>query len=116
MDEGNPQNPPPPAPPGAAHSAQALQIQIDDDVAQGVYANLAMLNHTDGEFTLDFIYVQPQQPRAKVRARIISSPRHTKRILQALAENVARYEARFGRIELGPEPAPGAPAQRGPVH
>ncbi len=84
-----------------------LHIQLDDDVAQGTYANLAMVNHTETEFVLDFIYVQPQQPRAKVRARILSSPRHTKRLLAALQDNVQKYEQKFGEIALpqgGPEP------------
>jgi hypothetical protein len=79
-----------------------LHIQIDDDVANGVYSNLAMVNHTETEFTLDFIYIQPQQPRAKVRARIITNAKHTKRILIALTENIARYEQRFGAIDVTP--------------
>ena len=83
-----------------------LQIQIDDDVSQGIYTNLALVNHTETEFTIDAMYVQPQQPRAKVRARLISSPQHTKRLLKALEENIRRYEERFGTIDLqGPNPA-----------
>lgn len=83
-----------------------IQVQIDDDVAQGLYANLALVNHTETEFTIDVLYVQPQQPKAKVRARIISSPQHTKRLLSALQENIRRYEERFGAISLhGPNPA-----------
>ncbi len=82
----------------------ALQIQIDETVAQGLYANMALVNHTDAEFTLDFIYVQPQQPKAAVRARIITSPRHMKRLLTAMADNLQKYEARFGVIEaLSPD-------------
>ena len=82
-----------------------IQIQLDDDVAQGAYVNLVMVNHSQTEFTLDFIYVQPQQPKAKVRARIISSPKHTKRLLEALRDNVTKYEKRFGTIEIsGPLP------------
>ena len=56
-----------------------IQIELDADVAQGMYVNMAMVNHSENEFTLDFIYVQPQAPKAKVRARIISSAKHTKR-------------------------------------
>ena len=78
----------------------ALQIQIDEGVAQGLYANMALVNHTDAEFTLDFIYVQPQQPKAAVRARIITSPRHMKRLLAAMADNLQKYEARFGVVEM----------------
>lgn len=83
-----------------------IQIQLDDDVAQGLYVNLALVNHTETEFTIDVLYLQPQQPKAKVRARIISSPKHTKRMMQAMQENVRRYEERFGPIDLsGPNPA-----------
>jgi Protein of unknown function (DUF3467) len=82
----------------------ALQIQIDDAVAHGIYANMALVNHSDSEFTLDFIYVQPQQPKAAVRARIITSPRHMKRLLAAISDNLQKYEARFGAIETsGPD-------------
>lgn len=77
-----------------------LKIHLPDDVAQGSYANLTMVNHTETEFILDFCFVQPQDPQARVRSRIISSPRHTKRFLQALADNVDRYEARFGPIDV----------------
>ena len=75
-----------------------LEIQLDEETAQGVYVNLAAVNHNDTEFIFDFIFVQPQAPRAKVRSRVITSPRHAKRLLLALQENVARYEAAFGPI------------------
>lgn len=78
-----------------------IQIQLDDDIAQGVYANLAVINHNDAEFCIDFIFVQPQQPRAKVRSRIILSPSHAKRLLGALHENVRNYENLHGTIKVG---------------
>jgi Protein of unknown function (DUF3467) len=77
-----------------------LQIQLDDDVASGQYINMALVNHTETEFTLDFIYVQPQQPRAKVLSRIITNPKHMKRLLHAIQDNVTKFEARFGAIEI----------------
>lgn len=77
-----------------------LQIQLDDEVASGQYANMALVNHTETEFTLDFIYVQPQQPKAKVRSRIITSPKHMKRLLLAMQDNIQKYEAKFGTIAL----------------
>jgi len=86
-----------------------LEIQLDDQVAQGVYCNLAMINHSEGEFCLDFVFVQPQQPKAKVRARILTSPTHAKRIAAALMSNVERYEQQFGPIPVlrkGPELGP----------
>lgn len=76
-----------------------LEIQLDEELAQGVYANLAVVNHTDTEFVLDFIFVQPQAPRAKVRSRVVTSPKHFKRLLQAWQENLRIYEERFGAIE-----------------
>lgn len=85
-----------------------LQIELDDAMAQGIYINLAMIGHTEAEFTLDFIFMQPQQPKGKVRARIISSPSHTKRFLQALQDNIKKYEAKFGAIKAAQEPEKGA--------
>ena len=73
-----------------------LQIQLDDDVANGQYINMALVNHTETEFTIDFIYVQPQQPKAKVRARIITNPKHMKRLLVAMQDNLGKFEAKFG--------------------
>ena len=78
---------------------QQIQIDIDEATAQGAYANLVFINHTDAEFVFDFVFVQPGVPRARVRSRIISSPRHAKRMLQALESNIARYEQIFGKIE-----------------
>ncbi|NMO16319.1 DUF3467 domain-containing protein [Pyxidicoccus fallax] len=78
--------------------AQQLQIQIDEDVANGQYVNMALVNHSDTEFTLDFIYVQPQVPKARVRSRIITNPKHMKRLVAAMQDNIARYEAKYGPI------------------
>ena len=83
-----------------------LQIQLDDDVANGQYINMALVNHTETEFTIDFIYVQPQQPKAKVRARIITNPKHMKRLLMAMQDNLVKFEAKFGTIELIETPTP----------
>lgn len=77
-----------------------LQIQLDDELANGIYVNMALVNHTETEFTLDFIYVQPQQPKAKVRSRIITNPKHMKRLILAMQDNLAKFEAKFGTIEL----------------
>lgn len=84
-----------------------LQIELDDQIAQGAYCNLAMVNHTPTEFTLDFMYVQPQVPKARVRSRIITSPQHMKRLFLALQDNLARYEAAFGAIDLAKLPPEG---------
>jgi hypothetical protein len=89
----------PPAPP-------PIQFQIDDPIAQGVYTNIVLINHTENDFVLDFAYLQPTTPLAKVRARVISSPRHTKRLLLALQHNLEKYEERFGKIELAGDDEP----------
>lgn len=86
-----------------------IQIELDPAVANGVFVNLAMVNHTETEFTLDLMYLQPQAPRAVVRARAITTPKHVKRLLHALQENLARYEARFGPVDLDTPHFPGTP-------
>ncbi len=85
-----------------------LEIQLDEDLAQGAYVNLAVVNHNESEFVVDFIFVQPQAPRAKVRSRVILSPQHAKRFIAALQENVGRYEKSFGEIKahIHPEQEP----------
>ncbi|HOJ85864.1 MAG: DUF3467 domain-containing protein [Elusimicrobiales bacterium] len=75
-----------------------IEIQIDEATAQGIYTNLAGITHSETEFIFDFLFIQPNQPKAKLRARIISNPIHTKRFLQALVENIRKYEERFGKI------------------
>src|SRR5262245_63770836 len=98
-----------PKPPAAPPGAPQLQIDLDEVTAQGAYSNFVLINHNDNEFVLDFAYLQMGTPRARVRSRIISSPRHTKRLLRALEYNLRRYEERFGKIDE-PEPFPtGAP-------
>src|SRR5438876_274332 len=82
-----------------------LPIEIDDQTARGIYANLAVITHNETEFVLDFMFLQPQNPRAKVLARLISSPVHAKRFLWALKDNIDKFEARFGAIPAGPNPA-----------
>src|SRR5215831_1843127 len=91
---------PPGMPPSATPTGPQIQIQLDEWIAQGVYSNLVLINHTENEFVLDFAFLAPGTPAAKVRARVLSAPRHTKRLLRALQQNVARYEERFGEIEI----------------
>src|SRR5262249_26357370 len=90
----------PPAPPAGA---PRIQLQLDEAQSQGVYTNLVLINHTENEFVFDFAYLQPANPTARVRARVISSPRHTKRLVAALQKNIERYEERFGVIEVSGE-------------
>lgn len=82
-----------------------LEIQLDEEMAQGAYVNLAVVNHNDSEFVVDLIFIQPQTPRAKVRSRVILSPQHAKRFVAALQENINRYEQNFGEIAPAQRPA-----------
>ncbi len=75
-----------------------LEIQLDEEIAQGAYVNLAVVNHNESEFVIDLIFIQPQTPRAKVRSRVILSPQHAKRFVAALQDNIGRYEQSFGEI------------------
>ena len=88
-------------PPKGAGTKPRIQLQLDDDVAQGIYTNLVLINHSENEFVLDFAFFAPGSTRAKVRARLLSTPRHTKRLLKALQKNLERFEERFGEIDVG---------------
>ena len=73
-----------------------LQIELKEEVAQGTYANLAIITHSSSEFIMDFIRVMPGMPKAGVQSRIVLAPEHAKRLLRALEENVGKYERAFG--------------------
>lgn len=81
-----------------------IKIEIDEQTSNGIYSNLALITHSESEFILDFIFFQPQNQKAKVRSRIITSPAHIKKIITALQDNIAKYEAKFGQIkEVNPQ-------------
>lgn len=75
-----------------------LQIELKEEVAQGTYANLAIISHSSSEFVLDFVRVLPGMPKAGVQSRIVLAPEHAKRLLRALEENIAKYERIYGGI------------------
>ena len=88
-----------------------LQIELKEDIAEGTYANLAIIAHSTSEFVLDFVRMMPGVNKAKVMSRIVMTPEHAKRLALALQDNLMRYEAQFGEIRL-PERAgyvPGGP-------
>lgn len=76
-----------------------INIELDESIAQGLYSNLVIVNHSPTEFVLDFINVMPGAPKAKVRSRIILTPEHTKKFINALGENLNKYEKSFGKIK-----------------
>ncbi|QYH39887.1 DUF3467 domain-containing protein [Algoriphagus sp. NBT04N3] len=77
---------------------QQINVELSEEVAEGVYSNLAMIAHSNSEFVIDFIRLMPGVPKAKVKSRIIVTPDHAKRLLAALKENIEKYEAAFGKI------------------
>lgn len=76
----------------------SIDVELSEEIAEGVYANLAMIAHSNSEFILDFIRLMPGVPKAKVKARIILTPEHAKRLLDALRENIGRFEEAYGDI------------------
>ena len=76
-----------------------LNIELSEEVAEGIYSNLAIITHSHSEFALDFIKVMPGIPKAKVKARIILTPQHAKRLMKALKDNLSKYEATHGDIK-----------------
>ncbi|WP_456426873.1 DUF3467 domain-containing protein [Rhodocaloribacter sp.] len=85
---------------------QQLNIELSEEVAEGIYANLVMIAHSSEEFILDFIRIMPGVPKARVKSRIIVTPHHAKRLLHALAENIERYERSHGEISEFSAPIP----------
>ena len=83
-----------------ANEKHQIDVELEEAVAQGTYANLAIISHSTSEFVLDFAAVLPGVPKAKVKSRIILAPEHAKRLLLSLQENIARYEANVGRINI----------------
>ena len=91
-----------------------LQIELKEDVAEGTYANLAIIAHSTSEFVLDFVRMMPGVNKAKVKSRIVMTPEHAKRLALALHDNLMRYEAQFGEIRLPERPAiTAAPGYKG---
>ena len=76
-----------------------INIELDEKVAQGIYSNLAIINHSQSEFVVDFISIMPGVPKSKVKSRIVLTPQHAKRFLKALSDNVKRFENAHGEIK-----------------
>ena len=81
-----------------------LNIELGEDVAEGVYSNLAIISHSSSEFIVDFVRIVPNMPKAKVKSRIILTPQHAKRLLNALTDNIRRFEASHGTIDEPDQP------------
>ncbi|MCM4169716.1 hypothetical protein KCTC52924_02320 [Arenibacter antarcticus] len=76
-----------------------INIELDEKIAEGIYSNLAIINHSVSEFVVDFISMMPGAPKAKVKSRIVLTPQHAKKFLKALSDNVSRFEKSHGTIK-----------------
>ena len=89
---------------------QQLNIELREEVAQGIYSNLAVITHSSSEFVIDFVRIMPGIPKANVKSRVILTPEHAKRLLFALQDNIQKFEAAHGPIKnVKPVPHPGMP-------
>ena len=77
-----------------------LNIELSEEIAEGIYSNLAIISHSTSEFVVDFIRIMPGTPKANVKSRIILTPEHAKRLLFALQENIAKFEKQNGKIKI----------------
>ena len=78
---------------------EGLNIELSEEVAEGTYSNIAIINHSPSEFVVDFIQMMPGVPKAKVKSRIILTPQHAKRLMKALNDNISKFEAQHGEIK-----------------
>jgi hypothetical protein len=81
-------------------NANQLNIELNEEVAQGIYSNLAIITHSTSEFVIDFVRVMPGIPKAGVKSRIILTPEHAKRLMLALQDNVKKFEQQNGTIKV----------------
>ncbi|MDR2802612.1 MAG: DUF3467 domain-containing protein [Prevotellaceae bacterium] len=77
-----------------------INIELKEEVAQGTYANFAVIAHSQSEFVLDFVCILPGMPKAQVKSRILLTPEHAKRLLSALQDNISKYESAHGKIKI----------------
>lgn len=80
-----------------------INIELSEEMAEGIFSNLAIITHSNTEFVLDFIRVMPGIPKAKVKSRIILTPEHAKRLLHAIQDNIDKFEAHNGKIKMQEE-------------
>jgi Protein of unknown function (DUF3467) len=83
-----------------------IDIELTEEIAEGIYSNLAIITHSQSEFVIDFIKMMPGIPKAKVKSRIVLTPQHTKRLVKALADNIATFEQMNGKIKDIESPFP----------
>ncbi|XOD69275.1 MAG: DUF3467 domain-containing protein [Flavobacteriales bacterium AspAUS03] len=77
---------------------EELDVELPDHIADGVYANMGIINYSPTEFVLDFVSLMPGMPKARIKSRVILTPQHLKRLLQVIKENLDNYESHYGKI------------------
>ncbi len=91
---------------------EGLNIELNEDIAEGVYSNLAIINHSPSDFVVDFIQMMPGVKKAKVKSRVILTPQHAKRLMKALNDNISKFENQHGEIK-DLDPSSGIPINFG---
>ncbi len=92
---------------------QGLNIELTEEMAEGVYSNLAIITHSPSEFVMDFIRIMPGVPKAKVKSRVVMTPENAKKLMRAVADNVAKYESIHGVIREEETPGNAIPLNFG---
>lgn len=90
-----------------------IDIELSEEIADGVYSNLAIITHSSSEFILDYVRILPGIPKGKVKSRVLMSPEHAKRLMLALQDNIEKYEAQFGEINVSNNQPTGIPMNYG---
>jgi len=85
--------------------SQQINIELGEKEAEGIYSNLAIITHSPAEFVIDFTRILPGVPKARVQARLIMTPQHTKLLMSAIRDNLQKYEEKFGEIKIHGEEA-----------
>lgn len=80
-------------------SDKKINIELGENVSEGIYSNLAIITHSNTEFVLDFVRLMPGVPKARVKSRIIMTPQHAKRLMKALKDNIEKFESNHGPIK-----------------
>ena len=92
---------------------QPLDIELNEEVAEGIYSNFAIITHSQTEFIVDFVRMMHGVPKGKVKSRIVLAPQHAKRLLMALGDNMHRYEENFGNVDIAENQEPNIPLNFG---
>lgn len=85
---------------------RTINLELREQEAEGIYANLAVITHSSSEFILDFARIMPGVNKARIQARIVMTPQNFKNLQRAIADNIAKFEIQHGKIATGEQPLP----------